>query len=166
MNIVKYDPFKEFRGLQEDMARIFSGVAPLRVDREEMLNGAWAPKVDIFENKDNLVLEAELPGMNRGDFELSFENNMLTLSGERKFEKKTEGDNYHRIERSYGAFTRSFTLPQTVTAEGARAEFNNGILHVTLAKREDTKARKIEVLGFDSEPKTIEANDKAKTAGA
>lgn len=166
MNIVKYDPFKEFRGLQEDMARIFSGVAPLRVDREEMLNGAWAPKVDIFENKDNLVLEAELPGMNRGDFELSFENNMLTLSGERKFEKKTDGDNYHRIERSYGAFTRSFTLPQTVTAEGARAEFNNGILHVTLAKREDTKARKIEVLGFDSEPKTIEANDKAKTAGA
>ncbi len=166
MNIVKYDPFKEFRGLQEDMARIFSGVAPLRVDREEMLNGAWAPKVDIYENKDNLVLEAELPGMNRGDFELSFENNMLTLSGERKFEKKTEGDNYHRIERSYGAFTRSFTLPQTVTAEGARAEFNNGILHVTLAKREDTKARKIEVLGFDSEPKTIEANDKAKTAGA
>ena len=166
MNIVKYDPFKEFRGLQEDMARIFSGVAPLRVDREEMLNGAWAPKVDIYENKDNLVLEAELPGMNRGDFELSFENNMLTLSGERKFEKKTDGDNYHRIERSYGAFTRSFTLPQTVTAEGARAEFNNGILHVTLAKREDTKARKIEVLGFDSEPKTIEANDKAKTAGA
>lgn len=166
MNIVKYDPFKEFRGLQEDMARIFSGVAPLRVDREEMLNGAWAPKVDIFENKDNLVLEAELPGMNRDDFELSFENNMLTLSGERKFEKKTEGDNYHRIERSYGAFTRSFTLPQTVTAEGAKAEFNNGILHVTLPKREDTKARKIEVLGFDSEPKTIEANDKAKTAGA
>lgn len=166
MNIVKYDPFKEFRGLQEDMARIFSGVAPLRVDREEMLNGAWAPKVDIFENKDNLVLEAELPGMNRDDFELSFENNMLTLSGERKFEKKTDGDNYHRIERSYGAFTRSFTLPQTVTAEGAKAEFNNGILHVTLAKREDTKARKIEVLGFDSEPKKIEANDKVKTAGA
>lgn len=166
MNIVKYDPFKEFRGLQEDMARIFAGVAPLGANREEMLNGAWAPKVDIFENKDNLVLEAELPGMNRGDFELSFENNMLTLSGERKFEKKTDGDNYHRIERSYGAFTRSFTLPQTVTAEGAKAEFNNGILHVTLAKREDTKARKIEVMGFDSEPKTIETGDKAKTAGA
>ena len=77
------------------------------------------PERDIFENKENLVLEAELPGMNREDFELSVENNVLTLQGERKFEKKTEGDNYHRVERSYGSFTRSFTLPQTVTAEGA-----------------------------------------------
>jgi HSP20 family protein len=122
-----------------------------------------AEKVDVFENKDNLVLEAELPGMKREDFELSFENNVLTLKGERKFEKKEEGGNYHRIERGYGSFARSFTLPQTVTAEGANAEFENGVLRVSLPKREETKARKIEVTGGDAGPKTIEA---AKTAGS
>lgn len=166
MNIVRYDPFRELRGLQDEMTRLFAGVAPANSNREDMLHGAWMPKVDIFENKENLVLEAELPGMNRDDFELSFENNVLTLKGERKFEKKTEGDNYHRVERSYGEFTRSFTLPQTVTVDGVKAEFNNGILHVTLPKREETKARKIEVIGGDKSPKMIETDNKAKTAGA
>src|SRR5438552_17456227 len=162
MNIVKYDPFRELRSLQDEMTRLFTGVVPA-VSREEMLNGAWSPKVDIFENKENLVLEAELPGMNRDDFELSIENNVITLKGERKFEKKTDDDNYHRVERSYGVFTRSFTLPQTVSAEGAKAEFKNGILHVSLPKREETKARKIEIMGDDSEPKTIETSNTAKT---
>lgn len=166
MNIVKYDPFREIRNLQDEMNRLFTGVATPPSNREEMLNGAWAPRVDIFENKEHLILEAELPGMTRDDFELSFENNILTLKGERKFEKKTDEDNYHRIERAYGSFTRSFTLPQTVTAEGAKAEFNNGILHVSLPKREETKARKIEVIGAEAAPKTIKAPEKARTAGA
>ncbi len=166
MNVVKYDPFRELRSLQDEMTRLFTGVVPANVSREEMLNGSWSPRVDIFENKDHLVLEAELPGLNKDDFELSFENNVLTLSGERKFEKKTEGENYHRVERAYGSFTRSFTLPQTVTAEGAQAEFNNGILSVSLPKREDTKARKIEVIGSAATPKTIDTENKAKTAGA
>ena len=109
MNVVKYDPFRELRSLQDEMTRLFTGVVPANVSREEMLNGSWSPRVDIFENKDHLVLEAELPGLNKDDFELSFENNVLTLSGERKFEKKTEGENYHRVERAYGSFTRSFT---------------------------------------------------------
>ena len=166
MNVVKYDPFRELRSLQDEMTRLFSGVVPANVSRDEMLGGNWSPRVDIFENKDHLVLEAELPGMNKDDFELSFENNVLTLKGERKFEKKTEGENYHRVERSYGSFTRSFTLPQTVTAEGATAEFNDGILSVSLPKREDTKARKIEVSGATTTPRTIEAENKAKSAGA
>jgi HSP20 family protein len=131
-----------------------------------MSYGSWNPSVDIFEDKENLVLEAELPGMKREDFELSIENNVLTLRGERKFEKKTEGDNYHRIERGYGSFTRSFTLPQTVTAEGAKAEFQNGILRVLLPKREETKARKIEITGGDAEPKTIDTKSKAGSANA
>lgn len=158
MNIVRYDPFRELRSLQDEMSRLFTNATPYAGGREEMTSGAWSPKVDIFENKDSLVLEAELPGMKRDDFELSFENNVLTLRGERNFEKKTDEDNYHRVERAYGSFTRSFTLPQTVTAEGSTAEFNNGILHVSLPKREETKARKIEVTGGDAEPKTIEAN--------
>jgi HSP20 family protein len=104
--------------------------------------------------------------MKREDFDLSFENNVLTLTGERKFEKKTDEDNYHRVERAYGSFTRSFTLPQTVTAEGATAEFQNGMLHVSLPKREETKARKIEIKGSDAEPKTIETHNKTKSANS
>ena len=160
MNIVRYDPFRDIRSLQSEVNRLFSGAT---TGREDMLNGEWLPKVDVFENENNLVLEAELPGMRRDDFDLSFENNMLTLKGERRFEKKDEGDSYHRVERSYGSFTRSFTLPPTVTVEGAKAEFKNGVLNVTLPKREETRARKIEVLGDDTEPKAIET---ASTANA
>ena len=102
--------------------------------------------------------------MKREDFELSIENNVITLNGERKFEKKTEGDNYHRVERSYGSFTRSFTLPQTVAPDGAAADFTNGVLRVSLPKREETKARKIEITGGDAEPKPITADSKTQSA--
>jgi HSP20 family protein len=163
MNIIKYDPFRELRSLQDEMTRLFAGVAPS--NREEFMSGGWAPNVDIFENKDHLVLEADLPGMKREDIDLSIENNVITLHGERKFEKKAEGDNYHRVERSYGSFTRSFTLPQTVSSEGVQAEFKNGVLRVSLPKREETKARKIEVIGEEAnQPKTIEAEKKKASA--
>ena len=105
--------------------------------------------------------------MKREDFELTIENNVVTLKGDRKFEKKTEGENYHRVERSYGSFTRSFTLPQNVTAEGATADFDNGLLRVMFPKREETKAKKIEIGVRDaSQPKTIEAETKADTKTA
>jgi HSP20 family protein len=149
------------------MTRLFSGVMP--ANREDFMTaGAWNPSVDIFEDKDRLILEAELPGMKREDFEISVENNVLTLRGERKFEKKAEGDNYHRVERSYGSFTRSFTLPQTVTADGATADFDNGVLRVSLPKREETKARKIEITGHGSDAKAIdiEAAGKGKSKEA
>ena len=164
MNIVKYDPFRELRSLQDDMTRLFTGVVPASFNREEMTSGAWSPNVDIFDDKENLIIEAELPGMKREDFDISIENNVLTLRGERKFEKKTDGDNYHRVERSYGSFTRSFTLPQNVTADGAKADFDNGVLRVSLAKREETKARRIEVTGHGWGAKAIETGEKAKTA--
>ena len=159
MFIAKYDPFREMRGLQREMNRMFSD----RFHGEEAFGTAWNPKIDIYENADSMVLEAELPGMKREDFELSFENNVLTLKGERRFEKKTDEDNYHRVERAYGEFSRSFTLPHTVTVENAKAEFENGMLTVTLKKREETKARKIEITGTDTTPKTIDAT---KSAGA
>ena len=166
MSVVRYDPFRELRSLQDDMTRLFSGVLP--ANREDFMTaGAWNPSVDIFEDKDRLVLEAELPGMKREDFEISVENNILTLRGERKFEKKAEGDNYHRVERSYGSFTRSFTLPQTVTADGATADFDNGVLRVSLPKREETKARKIEITGHGSDAKAIDIEGaKSKEANA
>ncbi len=150
MSIVRYDPFRDLRTLQEEVNRLFSTNLTRAFDDEGIGRGAWAPSVDIYENKDQIVLEAELPGMNQEDFDLSIENNVITLRGERKFEKTEESDNYHRVERSYGSFTRSFTLPQTVSAESATAEYNNGVLRVTLPKREETKARRIQVSGTGS----------------
>jgi HSP20 family protein len=158
MSIIRYDPFRDLRSLQEEVNRLFSTNLTRGFGEEGIGRGAWNPSVDIFENKDQIVLEAELPGMNRDDFELTVENNVITLRGERQFEKKDETDNYHRVERSYGSFTRSFTLPQTVSAEGATAEYRNGVLRVTLPKRQETKARRIEVGGEDATigSKTIE----------
>ena len=159
MTIVRYDPFRDLRTLQEEVNRLFSTNLTRGFGEEGIGRGAWNPSVDIYENKDQIVLEAELPGMKREDFELSVENNVITLRGERQFEKKEESDNYHRVERSYGSFTRSFTLPQTVSAEGATAEYRNGVLRVALPKREETKARRIQITGEDTtgKAKTIEA---------
>ena len=172
MTIVRYDPFRDLRTLQEEVNRLFSTNLTRGFGEEGIGRGAWNPSVDIYENKDQIVLEAELPGMNREDFELSVENNVITLRGERQFEKKDDSDNYHRVERSYGSFTRSFTLPQTVSADGASAEYRNGVLRVTLPKREETKARRIKISGEGAatSTKTIEAkvenvsNEKASQA--
>ena len=159
MSITRYDPFRDLRTLQDEVNRLFSTSFSRSFGDDGIARGAWAPGVDIYENKDEIVLEAELPGMNREDFELTIENNVLTLRGERRFEKKDEADNYHRVERAYGTFTRSFTLPQTVTPDAATAEYKNGVLRVTLQKREEVKARRIEIAGeSEGQPrKTIEA---------
>src|ERR1043165_6285137 len=158
MSITRYDPFRDLRTLQDEVNRLFTTNFPRAFSDESFARGAWNPSVDIYENKDHIVLEAELPGMNREDFELSVEKNVITLRGQREFEKKDDSDNYHRVERSYGSFTRSFTLPQTVSADGATAEYNNGVLRVTLQKREETKARRIQVsgTGTGTQPKTID----------
>ncbi len=162
MSINRYDPFRDLRTLQQEVNRLFTGNLPRSFDDEGIARGAWSPSVDIYENKDHIVLEAELPGMSREDFDLSVENNVITLRGERHFEKKEDTDNYHRVERAYGSFLRSFTLPNTVSAEGANADYRNGVLRVTLPKREETKARRIEVKG---ESKTIEAKAEAAICG-
>jgi len=167
MSIVRYDPFRDLRTLQEEVNRLFSTNLTRAFGDEGIGRGAWAPSVDIYENKDQIVLEAELPGMKQEDFDLTIENNVITLRGERRFEKTDESDNYHRVERSYGSFTRSFTLPPSVSAEGTKAEYTNGVLRVTLPKREETKARRIEVSGTTTGAKRIEAttdSDKAKEA--
>lgn len=170
MTIVRYDPFRDLRTLQEEVNRLFSTNLTRAFGDEGIGRGAWAPSVDIYENKDQIVLEAELPGMKQEDFDLSIENNVITLRGERKFEKTEDTDNYHRVERSYGSFTRSFTLPQTVSVEGATAEYSNGVLRVTLPKREETKARRIDVKGMETgSPKTIDTTaqtGKSKEASA
>jgi HSP20 family protein len=167
MSIVRYDPFRDLRTLQEEVNRLFTGNLPRTFDDEGIARGSWSPSVDIYENKDQIVLEAELPGMKREDFDLSVENNVITLRGERQFEKKDDSDNYHRVERAYGSFTRSFTLPNTVSTEGATADYRNGVLRVTLPKRAETKARRIEIKGESGEaPKTIEAKAEASKGAA
>lgn len=164
MTLIKYDPFRELRSLQDEMNRLFMSSVPRNFSQEEMASGGWSPSVDIYESEREIVLEAELPGMKRDDFELTIENNVITLKGERHFEKKDEGDNYHRVERSYGSFTRSFSLPRTVSAEETTADFKNGILRVSLPKKEEVKARKIEVTGEDGDAKPIETEAKANKA--
>ena len=163
MNIVKYDPFRDLRNLQDEMNRLFSGTFSRGGSQDEVLRGAWSPSVDIFENKNEIVLEAELPGMKAEDVNISIENNVLTIHGERKFEKKDEKDNFHRVERAYGSFTRSFTLPPTVSSENADAEFENGVLRLTLAKREEAKPRRIEIKanGGNAQSKTIDTTAKS-----
>lgn len=165
MSIVRYDPFRDLRTLQEEVNRLFTGNMGRAFEDEGVARGSWSPNVDIYENKDHMVLEAELPGMKREDFDLSVENNVITLRGERHFTKKDDSDNYHRVERAYGSFTRSFTLPNTVSAESATAEYKNGVLRVTLPKREETKARRIEIKTNAAEPRTIEA-ETSKSAKA
>ena len=167
MNIVRYDPFRELRSLQDEMNRLFSSSFSRGGNNEDqIMRGAWNPQVDIFENKDQIVLEAELPGIKPENVEISIENNVLTLHGERQFEKKDDGDNFHRVERSYGSFTRSFTLPPTVKSEDATAEFENGVLRLTLAKREEAKPRRIEIKATGGESQAKQINAQAKEAKA
>ena len=166
MNLITYDPFRELRSLQDEVNRVFSSSFD-RSSETGLGRGAWNPSVDIFESKDHIVLEAELPGISPDDVNISIENNVLTIHGERRFDKQDDSENFHRMERSYGSFTRSFTLPPTVSSEDVSANFDNGILRVELAKREEAKPRRIEIkAGSGSQPKTIETKAKTDTAKA
>ena len=164
MSKVHFDPLHDLRSLQNDVNRLFSSNMSGAFADEGIARGTWNPTVDIYENKDRIVIEADLPGMNLEDIHLTFGNNVLTLSGERRFEKKDEADNYHRVERSYGTFTRSFAVQQTDSIEGVTAGYDNGILRIDLPKREEVKARRIEIVGQGSGEsrgtRTIEAQAK------
>jgi HSP20 family protein len=150
MSKVHFDPLRDLSSLQHEVNRLFSSNLSGAFADEGIARGTWNPTVDIYENKDRIVIEADLPGMNREDIHLTFGNNVLTLSGERPFEKKDEADTYHRVERSYGTFTRSFAVQQTDSIEGVTAAYDNGILRIDLPKREEVKAQRIEIVGQDS----------------
>lgn len=112
---------------------------------EDVARRAWLPPVDIREKEDALMFAVELPGMTKDDIDITLENNVLTVAGERKFEKETKGEEYHRLERSYGHFTRSFTLPSSVRTDKVDANFENGVLHISLPKQENAKPKKISI---------------------
>jgi len=144
MAIVKVDPFRELTAMHDRMARLF-GDAYLR-DEDTAFRGSWTPAVDIFETESHdLVLKAELPGMTREDIEVVVENSTLVLKGSKTFESGVKEENYRRVERAYGTFHRSFTLPNTVDASKVTADYKNGVLTVKLPFREEAKPRTINV---------------------
>ena len=145
MNIVRFDPFREMAVLHDRVNRVF-GDLQRRYDDDVAARGAWLPPVDIFENEqDELVLKAELPDLQREDIDIRVENNTLTLSGQKKSEAEVNEDRYHRIERTFGHFSRTFTLPNTVDTGKIAAEYKNGVLTIRLPKREDARPKQIQV---------------------
>ncbi len=134
-----------YRTLRSEMDRVFDDFFGLMPARREGSATMWSPSVDISETADNFVVRAELPGMKKDDIELEVENNVLSIRGERKFEKTDEGENYHFMERSYGSFYRSFTLPKNVDSETIGAEYKDGMLIVTIPKKEEVKPKKVEI---------------------
>ena len=145
MNIVRFDPFREVAVLHDRVNRVFGDLSR-RFDDDVTARGAWVPPVDIYENDQHeLVLKAELPDLKREDIDIRVENNALTLSGQKKAEEEVNEDRYHRIERTYGHFSRTFSLPNTVDTGKIAAEYKNGVLTVRLPQREDARPKQIQV---------------------
>jgi HSP20 family protein len=144
MAITRFEPFRELAAVQSRLNRIFS--EPYEQGDDTLVRADWVPAVDVVENDQHeLVLTAELPGVKKEDIELKVENNTLTIRGERKRAFETKEDGYHRVERAYGSFVRSFTLPQTVSTDGIKADFKDGVLTVTLPAREEAKPRQVSI---------------------
>jgi len=141
--IAHLEPFRGLSNLQNQFNRIFN--ESFRNQAEESALTTWAPAVDIYETPNELVVKADLPDVNEKDIDVRVENNLLTIRGERKFEKSVSEENFLRVERAYGSFSRSFSLPNTVNAEAIAAEYKNGVLTVTLPKREESKPRQVKV---------------------
>ena len=146
MAIVRFDPFRELTTMQDRINRIFGEMYTRRGDDDILSRGDWIPPVDIFENdKHEIVIEAEMPGLNKEDIDLRVENNTLTLRGERKRESEVKDDQFHRVERVHGTFLRSFSLPATVDAGRVSADYKDGVLTLVLPMREEAKPRQIQV---------------------
>ena len=141
--IARFEPFRGATTLQDQMNRLFNEV--LERTGEESNLTAWAPSVDIYETEHELVVKADLPEIDTKDLDIRVENNILTIRGERKFEKKVNEENYLRVERSYGSFARSFTLANTVNSEAIKADYQNGVLTLSIPKREEAKPKQIKV---------------------
>ena len=147
MAIVRWlDPFRDLSTIQERMNQIFEDALARSRGREEGLrSGMWTPAVDIYENNDSVVVKAELPGVEKDQISVEVKDGILSLRGERKFENEVKEESYHRIERSYGNFQRSFSLPVSVDQEKVTAKFRDGVLEVILPKKEQAKPKQIKV---------------------
>ena len=144
MALIRWDPYRELNTFADRFNRAFGSLSTR--EREEEF-GAWMPPVDIAEDNENITLTAELPGFKENEVDIQMEGNVLTMRGERRHEEEKEGRNFHRIERAYGHFSRSFTLPNNVDRDNIRARFTHGLLEIEMPKREDAKPRQIKISG-------------------
>jgi HSP20 family protein len=142
-SITRWDPFRNISSLQEQVNRLFESGIQSRDDNSALTT--WAPAVDIYETENELVLKADLPAINEKDLDIRVENNTLTIRGERKFGSEVKEDNYLRVERTYGSFSRSFGLPNTVNTESIKAEYKNGVLTVEMPKRAESKPKQVKI---------------------
>jgi HSP20 family protein len=143
--ITRWDPIREFATIQDRMNRLFRDSYGNEGREEALSNTAFAPLVDVYEDEHNVTLKIEVPGIDEKDVDIRIENNTLTVHGERKFEKEEKEENYRRVERQYGSFTRTFTLPSTVDQESVQADYEKGVLKVKLAKKAEAKPKQIKV---------------------
>src|SRR5256714_9131331 len=158
--LTRWDPFREFSTLQDRMNCLFQQSYG---DREEALTtSSFAPAVDVYEDEHNVTLKIEVPGIDEKDIDVRVENNTLTVHGERKIEQEEKEENYRRIERQYGSFTRTFTLPTTVDTESVSANYDKGVLKIKLAKKAEAKPKQIKV-NVGSE-RTLESKGAGKAA--
>jgi HSP20 family protein len=154
MAIIRWDPFRDLVTIRDKMNRLFEDAVTQRGEEKELVASSWAPAVDIYEDESQLVLTAEIPGLSEKDVEIKIEDNVLSIQGERKLQKETREENYHRIERAYGSFYRSFTLPNYVDEDKIRAENENGVVKITMPKKAELKPRKVKIVPQTQEEKS------------
>jgi HSP20 family protein len=152
--ITRFEPFRDLFNWQGQVNRLFQDFG--RGSDELLTTGTFVPPVDVYEDEHSISLKLEAPGISEKELDIQLENNTLTIRGERKFDKEEKEENFHRIERRYGAFARSFTLPNTVDAENVDAQYENGVLRIKLAKRAEAKPKQIKVTVGGQ--KTVEAS--------
>jgi HSP20 family protein len=151
----RWEPFRELSALQDRINRAFRESYTAGAHDESLTTSSFAPAVDVYEDEHQVTLKIEVPGIDEKDIDVQVENNTLTVHGERKIEKEEKEENYRRVERHYGTFTRTFTLPQTVDAESVSATYDKGVLNIALPKKAEAKPKQIKV-NVGSE-KSIEA---------
>jgi HSP20 family protein len=145
MTLVRWDPFRELEDMSERLNRVFSRPTLRNTGKENLTVADWMPTVDISETESEYLIKAELPEVKKEDVKVTVENGVLTLQGERRQEKEEKGKRFHRVERSYGSFVRSFTLPESVDEGGVKAEYKDGVLALHLPKSEKVKPKAIDV---------------------
>ena len=159
--LTRFYPYRELNTLQDRVNRLFHESFSGGRD-ESLATSSFAPAVDVYEDEHNVTLKIEVPGIDEKDIDVRVENNTLTVHGERKFEKEEKEENYRRIERQYGSFSRTFTLPNTVDTESVSADYEKGVLKIKLAKKAEAKPKQIKVnVGSD---KTLEGKGAGKAA--
>ena len=160
--ITRWDPFREFSTLQDRMNRLFRESFGPEGQEESLTTSTFAPPVDVYEDEHNVTLKIEVPGIDEKDVDVRIENNVLTVHGERKLEKEEKEENFRRVERRYGGFTRTFTLPTTVDAEKVTANYDKGVLKIGLPKKAEAKPKQIKI-SVGSE-KALEGKTPSKAA--